>query len=258
MANECCLSITKYFLFLFNIIFLFLGSALLSLGLWIKFSETNFLLPDPRYISLSLFAHILIIVGSVTVLLGFLGCLGALKGVKCMLGIYVFLLVLLLIAQIVGAVLLFTQWSAFKGSLDDHVVKLIQSFGKNESSLQDFERTFQIIQHEVQCCGWHGSHDWVMVEVHCSCYYHVNATTNYTNHTASSDPCACGMHPQLNSACGIFNKGCEGIITDWLDEHFLIILGVVLAIAVVEMCGMILSMFLYKQRSMNYIMSLYH
>ncbi|XP_035389580.1 leukocyte antigen CD37 isoform X2 [Electrophorus electricus] len=234
MASEFCLSITKYFLFLFNIIFLFLGSTLLSLGLWIKLSKTNFLLPDPHYISLPLFSYMLITGGSVVVLLGFFGSMGALKGVKCMLGFYLFLLILLFTAQIVCAVLLFTQWSSFKEVLEDHVVQLIKTFGKNDSSLQDFERSFQVIQHEAQCCGWHGIDDWGHTKPDCSCWYQTNATANNTDHSHFSDPCPCGPHPPSNFTCAHYNQGCQNIITNWLDEHFLIIIGVTLAIAVVE------------------------
>uniref|UniRef100_A0A671PUW8 CD37 molecule n=1 Tax=Sinocyclocheilus anshuiensis TaxID=1608454 RepID=A0A671PUW8_9TELE len=59
------------------------------------------MLPSPPYISISLFSYFLIISGSVTMSLGFLGCLGSLKTVKCLLATYFILLTVLLAAQIV-------------------------------------------------------------------------------------------------------------------------------------------------------------
>lgn len=48
---------------------------------------TFFTVPAPRYLSLALFSYLLIISGSVTILLGFFGSLGALKEIKCMLAL---------------------------------------------------------------------------------------------------------------------------------------------------------------------------
>lgn len=45
----------------------------------------SFAVPSPPYISISLFSYLLIVSGSVTMSLGFFGCLGSLKTVKCLL-----------------------------------------------------------------------------------------------------------------------------------------------------------------------------
>ncbi|KAK3529525.1 hypothetical protein QTP70_031958 [Hemibagrus guttatus] len=144
MASECCLSVTKYFLFLFNLIFFLLGLFLLGFGLWIRYSETGFLISAHLYLPLSLFSYLLVISGSVTLLLGFFGSIGALKEVKCMLATYFILLTVLLAAQIIGTVLLFTQRSVFENSVDDHVVELIKSYEKNNTS--HFQESIEILQ----------------------------------------------------------------------------------------------------------------
>ncbi|XP_072523848.1 leukocyte antigen CD37 isoform X2 [Salminus brasiliensis] len=216
------------------------------------FSETSILIPDLRYISLSLFSYLLIISGAVTILLGFFGSLGALKEVKCMLAIYFILLTVLLAAQTVGGVLLITQRSLFQTSLDDHMTKLILSFKKNDSSL-DFIHTLEAIQHEAQCCGWTGPEQWTTTP--CSCFYPVNVTANVTNHFLSeSCPCA---EPK-NFTCEKHAQGCKTIVENWLDEHILTILMVVCALALVEICGTILSMCLYRQASVDYSFPYYY
>lgn len=248
MASECCLSFTKYFLFLFNLIFFLLGSLLLSLGLWIKFSETSILVQESlSYISISLFSYLLIVSGSVTMALGFLGCLGSLKTFKCLLTIYFILLTVLLAAQIVGAVLFYTQKTELVGSLKE----IIKSFEKNDSSLQGFKQTLELIQKEAKCCGWDGKTDWEG-SIPCSCLY--NATVNVTCetqapkcHTFVSD-----VFILNHTSCRIYEKGCSSHIKKWLEENLLLILVVILAISLVEICGMILSMFLYKQGSVDY------
>ncbi|XP_016106890.1 CD82 antigen-like [Sinocyclocheilus grahami] len=252
MASECCLSLTKYFLFLFNLIFFLLGSLLLSMGLWILLSENRIFMPSPPYISISLFSYLLIVSGSVTMSLGFLGCLGSLKTVKCLLATYFILLTVLLAAQIVGGVLFYTQKTELAGSLKEHTIQLINLFGRNDSSLKSFERTLQYIQKEAKCCGWDGKEDWGD-SIPCSCYDKGNATVNATYEIKDQKCFKCFSNGTLsNYTCGIYNQGCSENIKQWLDENLLIISVIILAISVVEICGMILSMCLYKEGSVDY------
>ncbi|XP_051770794.1 leukocyte antigen CD37 [Ctenopharyngodon idella] len=254
MASECCLSLTKYFLFLFNLIFFLLGSLLLSMGLWMLFSETSIFITSPPYLSVSLFSYLLITSGSVTMSLGFLGCLGSLKTVKCLLAIYFILLTVLLAAQIVGGVLFYTQKNQLVDSLEDNTLNLIKTFGRNDSSLQRFKKTLEYIQMTTECCGWHGKLDWGD-SIPCSCVYLAisNATVNATQ------ACSCFSNVSIsnNTVCSIYEQSCSDKIKTWLEENLLLILVVILAISVVEICGMILSMCLYKEGSVDYNTILY-
>uniref|UniRef100_A0A8C1FXA5 Tetraspanin n=1 Tax=Cyprinus carpio TaxID=7962 RepID=A0A8C1FXA5_CYPCA len=245
MASECCLSLTKYFLFLFNLTFFFLGSLLLSMGLWILLSENANLIPPPPYLSVALFSYLLIVSGSVTMSLGFLGCLGSLKTVKCLLATYFILLTVLLAAQIVGAVLFYTQKTELAGSLKDHTLQIIYSVKRNDSSLKSFECTLDYIQKETKCCGWDGKEDWGD-SIPCSCYDKGNATYEIKDQKCSTN---CTFS---NYTYGIYSQGCSENIKKWLDENLLIILVIILAISVVEICGMILSMCQYKEGSVDY------
>ncbi|XP_066522749.1 leukocyte antigen CD37 [Hoplias malabaricus] len=250
MASELCLSFTKYFLFVFNLVFFFLGSALLSLGLWIMFGETIFPISAPPFLSLTLFSYLLIGSGALTISLGFFGCLGALKEVKCMLAMYFILLTVLLVGQIIGGVLLITQRTAIQIALGSHVKNIIQGFGKNDSSLKDFEQTVTDLQHRAKCCGWSGPNDYNKIP--CSCYFTVNITANAT--ASEECPCECPS----NSTYKQYSQGCKGPVETWIYEHILIILMIVFGLAVVEICGTILSMCLYKQSSVDYAFTLYH
>uniref|UniRef100_A0A8C7NQV9 Tetraspanin n=1 Tax=Oncorhynchus mykiss TaxID=8022 RepID=A0A8C7NQV9_ONCMY len=231
MASQGCIDLIKYFLFLFNLLFACVGALLLSLGIWIVLAETSFFMPAPPYMSFPVFSYFLVIGGSATMSLGFIGCLGALKEVKCMLGMYFFLLSILLAAQIVGAVLLFTQWTSFESKVEEHVLHLIESFGKNESNYLNFEKTLDYVQQEIHCCGWTGPNIWV--EAPCSCYHPINNTQNASN---SYEMCDCNdIRPFSNyTTCDIYQKGCRESIREWLDENMLIIFAVLLAVMAVE------------------------
>ncbi|MBN3300534.1 CD82 protein, partial [Amia calva] len=110
MGSKACENVTKYFLFLFNLFFFVLGMMLLCLGLWIVFDNSSFIsIFTPPPLALSLLSYVLAGGGMVTMAIGFFGCLGAVKEVRCMLGMYFLLLSLLLASQIIGGVLLYTQ-----------------------------------------------------------------------------------------------------------------------------------------------------
>ncbi|XP_056111351.1 leukocyte antigen CD37 [Rhinichthys klamathensis goyatoka] len=221
MASECCLSFTKYFLFLFNLIFVLLGSLLLSLGLWIQISENSIFFSPPPYISISLFSYLLITSGSVTMALGFLGCLGSLKTVKCLLAIYFILLTVLLAAQIVGGVLFYTQKTEVTQACRSAVPPSLALGFLYRSS------TLQLILFGVK----------FLISLIDFCYSNVIC-----------------LKLILETIVPLFSlsKGCSDHIKNWLKENLILIQVVVLAISLVEICGMILSMCLYKQGSVDY------
>ncbi|XP_064180577.1 leukocyte antigen CD37 isoform X6 [Anguilla rostrata] len=238
MVSQGCLSLIKYFLFLFNLFFFTLGLLLLSLGLWIVFDEVSFFMPAPSSLSLSVLSYFLAIGGTVTMAVGFFGCVGALKEVRCMLGMYFFLLTVLLAAQIVGGVIFFTQKTAFENKVKEHVLQIITSIRKNNSSLNHFEKTLEYIQREVNCCGWNGPMDWGDDMVPCSCYQLPNSTVfehiNQGMNNGSQKLCPCHSTVPQNNTCNIYNQGCREGIKEWLEENVVIILGVLFAVVLVE------------------------
>ncbi|XP_050925386.1 CD81 antigen isoform X2 [Lates calcarifer] len=92
MGVEGCTKCIKYMLFFFNFIFWLAGGVILGVALWLRHDpKTSTLLelefegahaPSTFYI----FVHILIAVGAVTMVVGFLGCYGAIQESQCLLG----------------------------------------------------------------------------------------------------------------------------------------------------------------------------
>ncbi|KAF5904744.1 tetraspanin-9-like isoform X1 [Clarias magur] len=77
----CCL---KYMMFLFNLIFWLCGCGLLGVGIWLAVSQGSFATFSPSFPSLSA-ANLVIAIGAIVMVTGFLGCLGAIKENKCLL-----------------------------------------------------------------------------------------------------------------------------------------------------------------------------
>ncbi|XP_069048020.1 CD82 antigen-like [Lepisosteus oculatus] len=318
MGSKACIDFTKYFLFLFNLFFFILGATLLSLGLWILFDETTFIsiIFSPP-VSLSFFSYILAGGGVFTMAIGFFGCLGALKEVRCMLGMYFFLLVLLLASQIIGGILLYTQWKTVESRMQKAVKQLIAGFGDENSEMKHFEPTLEFVQRQMQCCGWDSFQDWHQKQhFACSCIRGSQTVTNnkteqgdgpdkteqgdgpdkteqgdvYGNNSSvldvldflgdnmtesgdvynvteqlygdnSSETYSTTSTPVNPSSSSPprqvchgqpYEQGCKLGITNWLKQNLTLILGVCAAVVAVELFGMILSMYLYRQFKLDY------
>uniref|UniRef100_A0A672N1L4 CD81 molecule b n=1 Tax=Sinocyclocheilus grahami TaxID=75366 RepID=A0A672N1L4_SINGR len=94
MAVTGCSQCIKYMLFFLNFIFWLAGGVILGVALWLRHdSQTSNLLmlqfegsqaPGTFHI---IGAYILIGIGSLSMLMGFLGCIGAIYEVRCLLGL---------------------------------------------------------------------------------------------------------------------------------------------------------------------------
>lgn len=103
-----CVKVTKYFLFLFNLLFFILGAVILGFGVWILADKSSFIsVLQTSSSSLQVGAYVFIGVGAITMLMGFLGCIGAVNEVRCLLGLYFVFLLLILIAQVTVGVLFY-------------------------------------------------------------------------------------------------------------------------------------------------------
>ncbi|XP_037538899.1 CD81 antigen-like [Nematolebias whitei] len=110
MAVAGCSRCIKYMLFFLNFIFWLAGGLILGVALWLRHdSQTSSLLilqfdgqqaPGTFYISV----YILIAVGAVMMLVGFLGCYGAIQESQCLLGTFFFFLVILFACEVAAAI----------------------------------------------------------------------------------------------------------------------------------------------------------
>ncbi|KAI1237951.1 hypothetical protein IHE44_0014045 [Lamprotornis superbus] len=137
-------------LFLWLVIVKILGAVILGFGIWILADKTSFIavlrccaqvLQQPMT-----GAYILIGVGALTMLMGFLGCLGAVNEIRCLLGLYFSCLMIILLAQIAAALVIYFQKETLKAELSKIVVELIENYDPADEDQRNLRDAWDYVQ----------------------------------------------------------------------------------------------------------------
>ncbi|XP_021540440.1 CD82 antigen isoform X2 [Neomonachus schauinslandi] len=229
--GSACLKVTKYFLFLFNLLFFILGAVILGFGVWILADKSSFIsVLQTSSSSLKVGACVFVGVGAVTMFMGFLGCIGAIKEVRCLLGL-------------------------LKQEMGNIVTKLIQNYKDgHEDRLQE---AWDYVQAQVKCCGWASFYNWTdnaelrnrtNITYPCSCEDRQEADDGFLVRKGFCEAFDSNRTESGNSpeSWPVYREGCMKKVQDWLQENVGIILGVCVGVAVIELLGMLLSICLCR------------
>ncbi|XP_027693628.1 CD82 antigen [Vombatus ursinus] len=251
-----CIKVTKYFLFLFNLLFFVLGAMMLGFGIWILADRSSFISILQTSSILKIGAYIFIGVGAVTMIVGFMGCVGAINEIRCLLGLYFAALLLILVAQVTTGILVYVHSDAVKEEVSTIVSDLISNYDPDNHEQKTIQDAWDYVQSQVSCCGWTSYLNWT-------------ANVNLMNRTEVTYPCSCSNTSSFdineedlirNGFCTLSNntqvndpdmwpvytKGCMERVQKWLQDNLGVILGVSIGVAVIELLGMILSICLCR------------
>uniref|UniRef100_A0A667Z6H8 Tetraspanin n=1 Tax=Myripristis murdjan TaxID=586833 RepID=A0A667Z6H8_9TELE len=149
-GGELC---AKYVLFIFNFIFWLAGTGVLAVGLWLRFDSRTAGLFEGED-SPSVFftgVYILIAAGALMMVVGFLGCCGAIKESPCMLGLFFFCLLVIFAVEVAAGI-----WGL---SNKDRVVEDVTEFYKQtynnyrDTRQEALKETLRLIHFGLSCCG---------------------------------------------------------------------------------------------------------
>lgn len=249
----------KYSMFFFNLFFWLAGGVLLSIGIWARREKGmevfGDLFADP--------AVLFILVGVIMFLVGFFGCLGALRENVMMLRLFMWSLVILILLQIIGAILAFV----FRDELEDKARENLDDAIVKYRDDDDLRNLIDFIQEEFCCCGANDPKDWTKNR-----YFSCSQDPNLAVAESCGVPFSCckTSDQRVNSQCGygvndvksevipsqtIWTGGCVDALMDWAEDNMLAIAVTVLVVAIVQILGIALSGTLIQQihRQSGYI-----
>ncbi|XP_047385019.1 leukocyte antigen CD37 isoform X2 [Sciurus carolinensis] len=216
-AQKSCLSLIKYFLFVFNLFFFVLGSLIFCFGIWILIDKTSFVsFVGLSFVTLQIWSKILAISGILTMGLALLGCVGALKELRCLLGLYFGMLLLLFATQITLGILISTQRLRLERRVQDIVLEAIQNYRADPEETAA-EESWDYVQFQLSRFG-------------------PRARPRH-----SMDICVVPANGH------IYREGCAQSLQKWLHNNLISIVGICLGVGLLEVSVMVLSLQLQRK-----------
>ncbi|XP_054436085.1 tetraspanin-8 [Pteronotus mesoamericanus] len=225
----------KYSMFIFNFLFWLCGIFILAVAIWVRVSKDGQeLLSSEESVNLYVGVNILIAVGATIMILGFLGCCGAIKESRCMLLLFFIGLFLILLLQIAAGILGAASRSESEKILNETLHKNVALLSSTTEAAETFQKALNEFQEQFKCCGLvNGAADW---------------GENFEKYSKS-----CECPDTQDASCTMFgNKSvykqpCISFIKDLLKKHIIIIIAIAFGLAIVEILGLIFSMVLFCQ-----------
>uniref|UniRef100_A0A4W2F0N5 Tetraspanin n=1 Tax=Bos indicus x Bos taurus TaxID=30522 RepID=A0A4W2F0N5_BOBOX len=247
-TNSSCLSKCisseqkKDFLKTYCLKSLFLGIAFLGIGLW-AWNEKGVLSNISSITDLGGFdpVWLFLVVGGVMFILGFAGCIGALRENTFLLKFFSVFLGIIFFLELTAGVLAFV----FKDWIKDQLYFFINNNIRAYRDDIDLQNLIDFTQEYWQCCGAFGADDW-----------NLNIYFNCTDSNASRERCGvpfscCTKDPAedvINTQCGydarqkpevdqqivIYTKGCVPQFEKWLQDNLTIVAGIFIGIALLQ------------------------
>ncbi|NWT09844.1 TSN1 protein, partial [Vireo altiloquus] len=234
-AKMGCFTFIKVMMILFNLAIFLSGGTLLGVGIWVKVDGESFLKIfgslSASVLQVVNVSYLLIVIGAILLVIGFLGCYGAQKESKCLLMMFFSVVLIIFIAEVAAAVVALV----FTGLAETLLTGLVTPLLKEKYGVDDtFTHVWNVTMTEVHCCGLNNYTDFN------NSYYFHDTQGSYPRQCFGVSPCL--AHPHL---CGCLLQGCFKQILEEIRTNAGVAGGVAAGIAALEIAAMAVSMYLY-------------
>lgn len=258
VGDNCGMKTARAVLFIFNIVFIFMGLLLIGIGIWMRVDQRIFLLLQAATATLNadypaIAAYIFIAVGGFILIVAIFGCCGVARKSYTMLALYIVFVIITLFGEIAAGVIAMIGIQkidnvisrAFQTQLTS---SNIQPQLSNNQSLGPIMNWCQL---SFSCCGYYGPLDYnssalsVFDETYpvpptcCSSFSGDPWNANYSmvgNWSLCRDEALQwrGGHDLFTPSL-LYTDGCQYAIELWVLEKAAILVGIALGTASLEL-----------------------
>ncbi|KAM4773055.1 tetraspanin-1 [Cyanocitta cristata] len=229
-----CFTFIKVMMILFNLAIFLSGGTLLGVGIWVKVDGESFLkifgALSSSVLQVVNVSYLLIVIGAILLVIGFLGCYGAQKESKCLLMMFFSVVLIIFIAEVAAAVVALV----FTGLAETLLTGLVTPLLKERYGVNDtFTHIWNATMKEVHCCGLNNYTDF-------------NNSYFYETHGSYPRQCCDMLEPcNVTLAAEKDVEGCFKQILEEIKTNAGVAGGVAAGIAALEIAAMAVSMYLY-------------
>ncbi|XP_034106494.1 CD63 antigen [Drosophila nasuta] len=228
--RSCGPSLIKYVLFAFNVLFALSGLGILVAGAIVLADVNEF----NHFVEGRVLAPpiVLIVTGLIIFLIASLGCFGAIKESPTLLLTYAVLLAMIFIIELAVGIAACVFKSDLEGMLKNSLMESIKRSNHEDNVAWDN------VQRKLMCCGVDTPADWKAISL--------NKTL----------PASCCQPEFVDTAAGncfdspalgkdkFFQEGCVGKLKERIDKNAVILIGVGIGIAFIQILGIVLACYL--------------
>lgn len=159
MALRGCFGCLKFLVFVVNFLFWLCGLGVMAIGLWLLFDQQLYLqsigADQTDYI---VGTYVVLGVGMVMTLVGFLGCCGSWKESPWMLATFFVFLIIILVGEVAIGVMVYTQTESYEGFIRNFVeTTVVKKYHSNSTAVT---QSFDLLQEKLECCGSEDPMSW--------------------------------------------------------------------------------------------------
>lgn len=229
----------KYLLFLFNLLFVISGIALIVTAALIQTFYASYLdFLGSQFLSAPM---LFIIVGVVIFLVAFFGCCGAVKESNCMMMTFSLFLIIIFICEVAGGITAYILIGDLNATVSRFMGEAIDKYDPVKDD--GFKTTWDFAQHEGHCCGVKSYQDWFN-------------NTAYAAKDAVPDSCCkedtIGCGSNISDVSKIYTDGCLPELVSTLKHKAGIFAGVGIGLAIVQLIGIVFACMLAKAIRVSY------
>lgn len=231
------MSCVKYLIFIFNFLFWLSGVAIIVVGslIYVQLNKYNDVLND----NFTAAVVLLIVVGCIVTVIAFFGCCGACKENHCMVMTFAVLLGIIFVLELAAGITCYVYRSEIDNVANTEFTNAWKAYGQETP-----ERTqaIDLIQHDLKCCGVNGSDDyrqfpWGLKNV------------GVPDSCCKQEFKGCGLAP---TPATINTEGCYEKVKHELESDVLIVAGVGVGVAFIQLIGIAFACCLASAIRKNY------
>jgi len=253
-ALNGCFSCLKFLVFTINFLLWLFGLGVVAVSLWLLFDSDLYLqtMSDQRT-DYFLGTYIILAIGALVTLMGFLGCCGAWKESPWMLGSFFAFLLIIFFGEIAVGIVVYFQGSNYNAMIDSSVKQTVEhKYQENNTAAM---KTFDMIQEGLECCGVDGPKSWAHSAFNNYDFkgQELGIVTTQNHYTLPRSCCKIPESTDCSNSITLAQKqglngnalntqGCAWKLTQFMEHHIIYLVAASMGIFFMEILGMLCSL----------------